>query len=301
MTLVWRDRAGALLETIGQPQPNMFYPALSPDGQRIAVTSNESGSLDRWVHDLVRSTNTRLTFDAAQERMPAWSASGDEIAYGRIGEEGSSLRSTATAGTGEPKVLVASPNYLLNPYWSRDGRYLLYQENNPGTGYDIRYIQIEAGGSASEPVTFLATPAAEVAPKLSPDGRFVAYLSDESGRNEVYVRPFPKGPGRWQASVNGGEQPRWSNDGGELYFVQGNNALMAVSVSTTQGAALGKPQQLFASTDLISSLSGAAYDVSADRKRFLMTTPVQTNGEDIAPPKIRVVQNWYEEFRDRQR
>ncbi len=299
VTLVWRDRAGTLLEVVGQPQPTMFQPALSPDGQRVAVTSMESGDIDIWVHDLVRSTKTRLTFDPGSEGIPTWSAYGDEIAYRLQGADGSSLRSTAADGTGEPAVLVESPTLLRNPSWSRDGRYLVYEEVNPETGRDIRYLQIETDGSASEPVTFLASPTAERAPKLSPDGRFVAYASNESGRPEIYVRPFPEGTGRRQVSVNGGVKARWSSDGTELYYVQGS-ALMAVSVSTGQGVTLGQPQQLFESPELAFGASATSYDVSADGQRFIMVAPVEDDDEDAAPPKIRVVQNWYEEFRDRE-
>ncbi len=300
-TLVWRDRAGELLETVGQPQPSVFVPAISPDGQRIAVASAESGNPDIWVHDLIRSTKTRLTFDSAPERMPTWSPSGDKIAYWLQGDEGSSLRSTAADGTGEPVVLVEAAPPLPNPSWSRDGRYLVYQESNTETGYDIRYVEMGTDGDASEPVAFLATPASERAPKLSPDGRFVAYMSNESGRNEIYVRPFPEGSGRRQASVNGGTRPRWSRDGTGLFYVQGNNALMAVSVSTAQGVTLGQPQQLFESPDLRSNNSSPTYDVSADGQRFVTLAPVQDDEEaEATRPSIRIVQNWYEEFRDRQ-
>ena len=296
VTLVWRDRAGTLLEVVGQPQPTMFHPALSRDGQRVAVMSIESGDADIWVHDLVRSTKTRLTFDPGPERSPAWSASGDEIAYRLQG----AVRSTAADGTGEPAVLVESPTSLRSPSWSRDGRYLVYEEVNPETGPDIHYIQIETDGSASEPVTFLASPTAERAPKLSPDGRFVAYASNESGRPEIYVRPFPEGTGRRQVSVNGGVKARWSSDGTELYYVQGS-ALMAVSVSTGQGVTLGQPQQLFESPELAFGALTTSYDVSADGQRFIMVAPVEDDDEDAAPPKIRIVENWYEEFRDRER
>jgi serine/threonine-protein kinase len=126
----------------------------------------------------------------------------------------------------------------------------------------------------------------------------VAYVSNESGRPEVYVRPFPSGDGRWQASPNGGAQPRWRSDGKELFYVENRNTMMAVPVSTGQGLTLGQPQRLFESADLIfRNLPWPQYDVSADGQRFLTSTPVQ---EDT-PPTIRIVQNWHEEFRDRER
>ncbi len=181
-TLVWRDRAGELLETVGQPQ-NIAQPALSPDGQRVAVRSNESGNFDVWIHDLTRSTKTRLTFDEVTEAHPAWSPSGQEIAYRRNdrGPRDTLMRKSAD-GTGEAVVLVESESDLHWPDWSHDGRYLVYSEENSETGRDIRYVELGSDGAASEPVTFLSTPANEDRPQLSPDGRFLAYVSTESGR-----------------------------------------------------------------------------------------------------------------------
>ena len=200
-------------------------------------------------------------------------------------------------GTGEAAVLVEADSFTSGADWSRDGRYLAYYELNPDTqSEDIRYVEFGADGDASEPVTFLSTPAEERAPKLSPDGRFLAYVSNESGRTEIYVQPFPDGAGKWQVSENGGSQPRWRSDGKRLYYVEGEDALMTVSISTEPAFTLGQPQVQFESRDLGSGL-GAAYDVSADGQRFLTIVPVE--GADAAPPKIRIVQNWYEEFRER--
>lgn len=159
------------------------------------------------------------------------------------------------------------------------------------------YLRFETGGDAGEPVTFLHTAAAENVPKLSPDGRFLAYVSDESGRYEIYIRSFPNGAGKWQVSVNGGTKPRWSRDGKELYYVE-SNALMAVPVSTGQGLTLGQPQKLFESADLRSAYTAPNYDVAADGQRFVTVAPVE--GGKTEPPKIRIVQNWYEESRDRE-
>jgi Tol biopolymer transport system component len=285
-----------LLETVGQPQ-NMAQPALSPDGQRVAVRSNESGNNDIWVHDLIRSTKTRLTFEDRGEAHPAWSPSGQEIAY----RQGRRLMRKAADGTGAAIVLVESESDLFGPSWSHDGRYLVYSENNSETQRDIRYVELGTDGEASEPVAFLSTPANERFPKLSPDGRCLTYQSDESGGTEIYVQSFPDGASKWQVSVNGGDQISWSGDGSELFYAEGLT-LMAVSVSTKQGFTLGQPQMLFASPDLVMvSGGGRSYDVSADNQRFVMTAPIQEGDDgEVAPPSIRVVENWYEEFRDRE-
>ncbi len=293
-TLVWRDREGNLLETVGQPQPRMANPAISPDGQRIAVSSSESGDRDIWVHDLTRSTKTRLTFDEGNEGSPTWSRSGEDITY-QI--RGTSITRKAADGTGEAVVLVEGAG--SDPDWSRDGRYLVYQESSSDSGVDIRYLELQTNGDAPEPTTFLSTPAVERVPKLSPDGRFLAYISSDSGRPEIYVRPFPDGAGRSLASVIGGTQPRWRGDGKELYYVEGQGGLMAVSVATEPRFTLGQPQRLFESPDLQGG-GAPLYDVSADGQRFVTVAPVDGGDIDVSPPTIRVVENWYEEFRDRE-
>ncbi len=301
-TLVWRSRTGDLLEAVGQQQPNMTQLALSPDGQRVAVSSSESGNADIWVHDLTRSTKTRLTFEDQPEDTPAWSPSGREIAYHIEGPPDRIIRRAAD-GTGEPAVLVDAEFRLVRPDWSHDGHYLVYDEFDPSAEMhnDIRYIELGADGQAGDPVMFVSSPADEQSPTLSPDGRYLAYESDQSGRREIYVRPFPEGAGKWQVSVNGGTGPRWRSDDKELYYIEGTT-LMAVSVSTESAFTVGQPTKLFQSADLNSVGGGGAprYDVSADGQRFLTVASVlDDDEEETASPKIRLVQNWYEEFRDR--
>ncbi len=294
--IVWRSRTGVVLEAVGQPQPNIGAPSLSPDGQRVAVTSTESGNPDIWVHDLTRSTKTRLTFEDQREVYPAWSPSGREIVYQLLGPPHRLMRRAAD-GTGEAVVLLEAEIPLVRPDWSRDGRYLVYDETGGGAGTDIRYIELGTDGEAGEPVMFLGSPADEQMAKLSPDGRYLAYESDESGRYEIYVLSFPGGDGKRQVSVDVGQRARWRSDGRELYYVEGDT-LMAVSVSTESAFTLGQPQRLFEAPGI--NLSGGGrggYDVSDDGQRFVTVAPVD---EDEAAPKIRIVENWYEEFRDRE-
>jgi serine/threonine protein kinase len=289
-SLVWRDRAGAVVGAVGQPQRGLGSPAISPDGRRIAVQSTESGSPDIWLHDLDRSIKTRLTFQPGGEGRPVWSPSGREIVH----NASAGLVRRSADGTGEAVVVV---HRGTNPDWSPDGRYLVYQEDNAETATDIRYIDLGGEGSSLESVTVVGTPAIERVARLSPDGRFLAYISNESGDFNIYVRPFPEGSGKWQVSLNGGTQPRWRRDGGELYYVE-RTTLMAVSVSTDQGFSVGQPQALFESPDLLYTPSAPNYEVSPDGHRFLTVTAVEDEG--AAAPTIRVVQNWYEEFRGRE-
>jgi serine/threonine protein kinase/Tol biopolymer transport system component len=294
--LVWRDRSGKILEAVGQPQEGIAAPSVSPDGRLLAVSALDGENEDIWIHDPVRGTKTRLTFDEGAKGEPTWSPSGREITYSWARDGGSRIASKAADGTGEATVLVDAQARVYNAHWSNDGKYLAYHEISTDARRNIWYLKPD--GNGFEPTVFLRTPANEAAPRFSPDGRYLAYLSDESGRREAYVRPFPEGPGKWQVSVNGASQLRWRHDGRELFYVE-ESTLMAVSVSTEQGFILGKPERLFESEDLQRRAYAAPdYDVSADGQRFLTTAPA--DDENAAPPAIRVVQNWYEEFRDRE-
>ena len=194
-------------------------------------------------------------------------------------------------GSGEPQVLPAPPGSSVCD-WSRDGKYLFYELPNPDTGQDLWYLESSEDGNGWEPRLFLQTAFAEVGAQLSPDGRYVAYVSDESGQPEIYVRPFPKGEGKTTVSTNGGTQPRWSGDGKELFYAEGST-LVAVSVSTAPELSVGSATRLFEQPTLVGGRY--RYDVSEDGQQFVFAEPV---GE-VKEPSIQVVQNWYEEFRDR--
>ena len=182
--------------------------------------------------------------------------------------------------------------------WSRDGKYLLYHVSDPETWSDLWYLERNEDGSGWEPHPFLQPPSRAVVPRFSPNGRYVAYVSDESGQMEVYVQPFPEGGRKVTVSSNGGTKVRWSRDGKELFYVEGQT-LVAVSVSSGSSFSVGSATRLFEHPGLRLETNYAPYDVSADGQRFILAAPVGEGGE--APePSIRVVMNWYEEFRGRE-
>ena len=292
--LVWRDREGKKLEVIGQPQDVTLYPALSPDGSHVAVRGIEDNNDDVWVHEVGRSLKRRLTFDAAVDGRPIWSPSGKEITFWSARQGNGDIYMRPADGTGEPALLVGAPLRERPSDWSPDGKYLLYDIHNEENTWDLWYLKRKEDGSGFEPVPFLQTSFSERAAKFSPDGRFVAYVSDESGRNEVYVRPFPGAEGKWQVSGNGGIQPRWSKDGKELFYVE-RDTLMTVAVATTPSFTSGAATRLFQDAHLIGTVP--RYDVSADGHRFVLTEPAAIAEEK--PPSIHIVENWYEEFKDR--
>ena len=292
--LVWWDRTGSNLKAIGQPQQRIRAPALSPDGSRIAVQGMENGNSDVWVHDIVRALKTRVTSDPAREDRPNWLPSGDEISFASSRNGNSDIFVKSADGRGKAEVLVATPFHEFPYDWTPDGNYMIFDQRHAGRQIDLYYLRRNKDGSGYESIAFSETEFDELSPKISPDGRFVAYESNESGSYEVYVQPFPEGPRRTQVSSKGGRQPRWSRDGKEIFYVEGD-ALMAVPVSTTPTFSAGRATQLFQGKGAFAD-RGHNYDVSADGKKFVIVEPV-LGGK---PPTIQVVENWYEEFRERE-
>ncbi|HET6277880.1 MAG TPA: hypothetical protein VFG08_03775, partial [Candidatus Polarisedimenticolia bacterium] len=280
--LVWLDRQGEVQELLGQPQEGMIFVSLSPDGGRVAVTGHEKENFDIWVHDLARTTKTRLTFDDGGEYNPAWSPTGDRIAYQTDG--GLAIR--AADGTGEPRLLAEDGN---NASFSPDGVTIIYDKPSTVSNSDIWFRAADGEG---EETLFLQTKADEWGPRISPDGRYVAYVSDESGREEIYLKRFPSADGKWQASVNGGEWPIWRHDGGELIF-RWKDTIKAVSVKTEPALMLGTPQDLFSAGDGRLRLGPRRFDVAADGMRMI---GVQSLEDDADRASVKVILNWFAEF-----
>ena len=280
--LAWLDRQGEVQELVGQPQEGMLFVSLSPDGDRVAVTGHENENFDIWVHDLARSAKTRLTFDDGGEFNPAWSPTGDRIVYG----VGDGLAISASDGTGEPRKLTGNGR---NPSFSPDGGTIIYGKPTSDSNSDI---WIRSADGEGEETLFLQTNADEWGARISPDGRYVAYVSDESGREEIYLKRFPSGDGKWQASVNGGVWPIWSRDGGELIY-RWNYQMKAVSVKTAQALTLGTPKELFAADDSQLRVRPRRYDVALDGPRLI---GVQSLDEDADQAGIKVILNWFVEF-----
>ena len=202
----------------------------------------------------------------------------------------------ATGGSPETEVF-RNANPKRPSDWSRDGRFLLYTEVDPKTRSDIWYLaDPRTKDGAAKPVKFLGTSAAESQAQFSPDGRWVAYFSRESndsGDGEVYIRPFPSGPWQWKVSTNGGQGPRWSSDGKELYYLAGSGPTYPVMAATVRpgsngGLEIGTPQKLFEyrGVGILPQFNLFAYSPATDG-RFLVSI-----GADTAPPTINLITNW---------
>ena len=292
-TVLWVDRQGR--ETaLPIPARPLVYPRLSPDGSRLAIDIRDLDQ-DIWIWDLARETLTRFTFAPTPETNPLWTPDGKRLVFSRAGQ---GIFWQAADGTGSAEQLTESgADVHAVASFSADGSKLLFNSNS-SVGFDIKMVDVR--DKRVTPV--LAQPMInELNPEVSPDGKWLAYQSDESGQNEVYVRPFPGvQDGRWQISRAGGTRPRWSKDGRELYFLAGaaintgGAALMGVSVDTTPAFRAGNPAQILPGP-YFSGLAGRTYELSQDGRRFLMVKEQSTS----ATARIVAVENWFEELRQK--
>ena len=301
--LIWVDREGRKLGEIGQPQGSIGNPDLSPDERRVVapvLPGADGDNGDLWIHDVDRPLKTRFTFDPGRELNAAWTPSGSEITFVSTRTGLQDLYQKRADGRGEAELLIGTDVVEGAPEWSLDGKYLIYNASEgPREQRNLMYHERQMDGVLGETVVFLQTEFDEAAPYFSPDGRFVVYTSNESGSFEVYVRSFPDGTGKWQISAKGGTQPRWSRDGEEIFYVQ-RNTLMTARVATTPSFSADSPEVLFEHPSLLTDPANPGtsprYDVANDSERFVLKERLE--GDE--PISIRIVENWYEEFRDRE-
>ena len=295
--LIWRDRQGTKVGEIGRPFERIRWPRLSPDQLFVAARGVERGSVDMWIHETKRPVASRLPPVSGTPLRATWQPDGKEIAFGVIleGGRGTDIWVQSLGGAGGARTLVELPGSDFSPNWSPDGETIIFHSTSDDTLRDLWTIDLRA--AEAEPRLFLQTPFNEQGGVFSPDGRFVAYVSDESGHKEVYVRRFPEGEERWQVSLDGGGQVRWSPKGDELFFVRGET-LMAAPIVTSPSFSSERPQALFSDRGLRSTITVPSYDVVRDGQRFVMVERFAEG--DTAQPAIRIVENWEGEFRDRQ-
>jgi len=290
----WFDRAGKSLGPVGRPG-NVHYPAISADEKSVAFSRASSGGSDLWVQDLGRGTETRLTSDASSNITPFWSPKGDRIVFTSNRTGVYNLYQKATGGSGQDEPLLPNRSADAPDQWSRDGRFIVYHEADPKTRRDIWVLPTNGSAADRKPILFLRTEANELFGQLSPDSRWMAFTSDRSGKREVYVRPFPPSEGEWTISLAGGEMPRWSGDGKELFFEAADGKMMAVAVKAVTGVKpsfeAGAFVPLFDAHMVRPGVDlNFKYDVTGDGKRFLINTTAGGSGA-VSPP-LTVVTNW---------
>jgi Tol biopolymer transport system component len=286
--LLWLDRSGKEVGSIGEAAP-FGSPRLSPDGRKLAVDVFDPvhDASDIWIYDLASGAGTKFVSGTqAHENNPAWSPDGSRIVFASDRKaKGVRPNLWIKPLEGGKEELFGEAGESRTPEdWSRDGRFVSFTAI-PISGrrnFQLWTLDTGAGNRASP---FAVEALTQGNSRFSPDGRWVAYNSDESGRSEVYVRPFPSGSGTWQVSTAGGALPNWSRDGKELFFLSLDFKLMAAPISTDPKFHAGAPVPLFA---VHPGGGGTVYDVASDGQRFLVNSVTS----DVGSPPLDLFIHW---------
>ena len=306
---VWVTRSGDVAPVDpgwrfdGSPEGD-FGLRLSPDGARLAVSPMVEGNVDIWIKQLPDGPFERLTFDNEAETDPAWSADGQFVTYVKNESGNYDAWQRRADGTGAPELLLDDERTLHQGRWSPDGEWMVFRTGGAARAARTGEADIVGfrPGVDSAVTPLVATPEfAEQDPALSPDGRWLAYTSDETGRNEVYVKAFPNVDStRVRVSTDGGYSPLWAHSGSELFFVDaGRRSLIAAEVETAQGFRVLQRETLFVlETGVLVDPGVSIFEIAPDDQRFLMirltlTVPTGESGRFI------LVENWFEELRER--
>jgi eukaryotic-like serine/threonine-protein kinase len=271
--------------------------ALSPDGRQLAVSLLNGAANEVWVKQLDAGPLTRLSFDGALNYRPAWRPDGRTLSFTSNREASlSHLFQIRADGSSKPeRIFSGDTTQVDEAEWSRDGRWVVYR-TGVSAGFRDVYARALTGDTAR--VTVAAGSYDEYMPALSPDARWIAYVSQESGREEVYVRPFPQTDrARWQVSTAGGLAPAWSHSGRELFYVNRADSLIAVEVSGTPDFRTGTGRQLFSTAPFVILPFHRSYDVSPDDRSLVMIQ--RSGGSGAEANRLTVVLNWFTEAKAR--
>jgi Tol biopolymer transport system component len=266
--LTWFDRTGKSAGTVGVVG-SYGNVRLSPDGRRIATDQTDAAGRngDIWILDPTRGTTARLTFGPSYVSTPVWGPDGRQILFGSNRELGFQVYLKNADGSGSEEPVGTWGSYTqVNPWdWSRDAKHVLVRKAN-----ELWYLSWPE--RVAKPL--LQRKGTVRNAQFSPDGRWMAYASTETGSMEIYVSPFPSANGKWQVSSGGGEEPRWRQDGKELFYLSADGKMMAVAVTAGVSFEAGSPVALFQTRrrQEIGSQDVFSYDVSGDGQRFLILT-----------------------------
>ena len=294
-SLVWVDRRGR--ETpMPAPPRSYVYPRLSPDGSRLAVSITDR-ELDVWLWDLVRATLALVTSDPGLDTYPVWAPNGRQLFFSSERTGARNLFAQSADGTGAVTRLTESPHAQFPTSVSPDGTRLVFMEVATTSG-DVLQLRLDSTHAVTP---LVQTSFSERNGEVSPDGRWLAYDADDSGRFEVYVRPFPDvSSGHWPVSTDGGTRPLWARNGRELFYLTATGALMRVGVGRGPAWLATAPTKLFDGPYGVEAYhSGRTYDVSPDGKRFLMIKNDDGIIDPNATTSMVVVLNWLEELKQR--
>ncbi len=298
----WMDKEGNATPLRATPANwgNLF---ISPDGARLAMQiqgGTQADVWDVWVYEWARDRLTRLTFGDGGRR-PIWTPDGRRIVFrSRPDKAMRNLYWQRADGTGDAERLTESENQQYPASWHPSGKFLAFAEINPETGNDIMILPMEgdeaSGWKPGKPTVFLNGPFGEREPMFSPDGRWLAYESDESGRWEVYVRPFPGPGGTWQMSTDGGRFPTWSRTRRELFYSTGDERIMVVPYTVEEDAFRRDTPRLWSERRFTPRGVFRPFDLHPDGERFALA-PAAENENETKRDKIVFIFNFFDELR----
>ena len=275
----------------------------APDGRRLAMQIATPGPSDIFVYEWARDMLTRLTSDPAFDSKPVWTPDGRRIAFGsaRVDQSTLNLYWQPADGTGDTKRLTESKNQQRPASWHPSGKFLAFEEHNPTTSWDLMVLAMEgeyvSGWRPGTPTVFLNTPAAEREPMFSPDGRWLAYHSNESGRNEVYVRPFVGLGSTWQISTDGGTYPTWSRTKQELFYSV-NGQIMVAPFSVQGDSFLAAKPRRWSDGRYLERPGNRGFDLHPDGERLAVAfAPAAQTPRDAQQDKVVFIFNFFDELR----
>jgi Tol biopolymer transport system component len=284
---------------ISKPAP-YFTPRFSPDGKRLALGIETKG-LDIYAYDFQSDVLTRLTFTGQLSYNPVWTPDGKHIAFQTVAGNQRSLMWVRSDGAGGAQTLAVTSTPSVPRSFTPDGKFLAYHSVD-GNNTDIWLLPLDMTDpdhpKAGTPLKLAGASADEKQPAISPDGRWIAYTSDESGRDEVFVRPFgAKTASKWQISSEGGKNPGWSHDGKNLYYENLDGRIMATACEVKgESFATGKPRPL-SDRQLVAPTNDANFDVAPDGKTVVALVRSGGSGGDAQTIKATFLVNFFDELR----
>ncbi len=289
--VVWIDREGTSTPMDSTWRADIGTLALSPDGTRLAVSIIDTEGEHIWVKQLDRGPLTRLTFDGGQNYRPAWSVDGRDIVFLSNRTTGQrEIWIKRADGSAPAELLIHDVRPLDEVEPVGDGESFVFRRGSGGV--NTRDLAVIRPGIDTVATSLVETRFDDYAPALSPDGRWLAYVANESGSQDVYVRPFPEtASARWQVSVGGGSEPLWAPSGRELFYRTRSGGVMAVAVTPGPTFAYGTPQLLFSDPGYETHLYHSLWDVSSNGERFVMVRREGAERSDLV-----LVLNWRQEL-----
>jgi Tol biopolymer transport system component len=289
------DRAGKENKTIGTPG-DFSSTRISPDGRRLAVAMLDSSvrNYKVWIFDLFRDKQNRLTFGLGRTQFPVWAPDGSAVVFASNRTGPYQLVERRSDTMGDETIILDSAISKYPTAWSADGRFIAYNTTAPGKNLTELWVLPLFG--ERKPYAFQQGGFNIGQGQFSPDGHWIAYSSDESGRPEIYVSPFPGGGTKWQVSPSGGTSPRWRRDGKELFYLSADSKLTSVEVNGSGSIfQVGVIHPLFhvalksgaSRLDLNPTNEQIGYDAAPDGKWFVVNSPPIGN-----PPPITLITNW---------